>query len=456
MINNMCKSFKTPFIINISTLSGIFKYLPIIIVMSYLLMTIIFFTFGPNEWPIKNPVKLYTFLFFANTSLLIGYILGTKKRKLVYRCKSFRPLFRFSLLVYFLFLPITSYARTGNVIPDVLNAITNFGKAYYESKKVAWPEYLRMMVSPALIACVPLGIYKWDQLRRLEKILLLFSIIYYISIDISRGKNKSLADYLIIFTMILMLKKIKLFIDKTGSYVFHLNKRMLRILIMYFIIISLLGWVFFNYFTMVISSRTYSLYNSFTGNTIQIDNVLLAPFKTELQKYGAAKLMAYLSQGYYGLSLALDKPFHFSYGIGYSLFLLENAEEILGLSNVKKLTYSYKLYDDNWPTGRVWSSFYVWPASDITFFGVILLMFIIGFIYATVWLESLLSNDHISLIIFSLLNILLFYIPANNQLFQEGETFFGSWFWFLYWFLRRIYFTKKHGVNAKYNNVITG
>lgn len=414
-----------------------YRLAPIVIIMLFYLLTLVFFEFGPIDWPITNKWLLYIYLFLAYIFMFIGYLTGIRNKKIVAKSDNIKIFYLF-LFIYIIMLPLTSYGRTGNFIPNIFNQGLDFGALYYSSAeyRIAWPEYIRFIFAPALFAVFPLGIFLWRKLGKKIKSIYVLSILYYVFIDISRGTNKSIADHVVLLIMVGLLvliinQKKKLRIrDK-----FKKIKSYQKVLLISISIILLI--TFINIFTLFISSRTLSTYNQYAGTYIDLNNSLLSFSDDETQKYGLAMFMYYLSQGYYGLSLALDKPFIFSYGFGYSSFLLENISQ-LGLENIKLDTYAYRLYEDNWPTGMVWSSFFVWPASDITFLGVLLLMGIIGYVLGSTWVSSLLGNDYVSLIVFSLLCILAFYVPMNNQLFQGGELFIASWFWIGLWGLNKI------------------
>jgi hypothetical protein len=411
---------------------------PILILMTFYLATIIVFEFGPHNWPVTNKLELYSYLFVAYLFMFIGFLISVRNKKVRVRTENLQ-IFKLFLLLFVVVLPITAYGRTGSFIPNIFNAQLDFGAAYYESQqyRIAWPEYIRILLSPALFAAIPLGIYFWGKLKFNVKVIYIIGIFYYLSIDISRGTNKSIAEFILIVIILgflnVFIKNKNTFSNNTSLKKLVINKKSLRNSIITILVSIALLIIFFNLFTLFISSRTTSLYNPFSATYTDLDNILLSFLATDNQKFGMAALMSYLSQGYYGLSLALDKPFYFTGGIGYSTFLLNNFSD-LGFEQIKYNTYALRLAEDNWPTGQVWSSFFVWPASDITFYGVLILMFTIGYILGSTWISSLIGNDYASVVLFSLFCILAFYIPMNNQLFQSGELFICTWFWIGYWF----------------------
>ena len=92
---------------------------------------------------------------------------------------------------------------------------------------------------------------------------------------------------------------------------------------------------------------------------------------------------------------------------------------------VEARTYAGKLTDQGWPDGMAWSTFFVHPASDLSFPGVVALMALIGFGLGLTWRDTLVRADPLACGVAFHLCILVFYLPANNQLFQGGELAIG-------------------------------
>src|SRR5690606_17886125 len=85
-----------------------------------------------------------------------------------------------------------------------------------------------------------------------------------------------------------------------------------------------------------------------------------------------------------------------------------------------------------------WSTFYLWWASDIHFLGVIALMFFLGYSFRLV--ENTLMHqeeDVCACICYAYYVLMLFYLSANNQIFQAGEGFVGFFLVFIPLFFGR-------------------
>lgn len=179
-------------------------------------------------------------------------------------------------------------------------------------------------------------------------------------------------------------------------------------------------------------------YATFGVADIKADHFLLTLAPDAVQPQ-IVLLFGYLTHGYKGLSYALDKEFTSSYGLGFSDFIRHNILRIVGLSkyedDVFKRTYMSKIESNNWPAGLYWSTFFVYPASDFSFWGVLLLMFFVGLLFSLSWKDSVENKNPFSITVFVSLCTLILYIPANNQLFLGGESTIGFIGCLLLWFL---------------------
>ena len=106
-------------------------------------------------------------------------------------------------------------------------------------------------------------------------------------------------------------------------------------------------------------------------------------------------------------------------------------------ATIEANTYVGKIAADGWEPGLMWSTFFVYPAADITFFGTIVLMFGIGFVWSLSWRDAIERQDVLALVVYFQLSILVFYLSANNQVFQGGETTIGFVVVLFAWLARR-------------------
>jgi hypothetical protein len=80
-----------------------------------------------------------------------------------------------------------------------------------------------------------------------------------------------------------------------------------------------------------------------------------------------------------------------------------------------------------WDAEASWSSIFPWIASDVSFPGALVIVFLIGRGFALCSLDTLRGENPFGVVLFSQFLIMLFHFPANNQLLQSGEGCVAFW-----------------------------
>jgi hypothetical protein len=121
-----------------------------------------------------------------------------------------------------------------------------------------------------------------------------------------------------------------------------------------------------------------------------------------------------MSHGYTGLALAMELPFEWSYGLGWSKGLQAILRDYLGGPDLFHRSYLARNEATNqWPALAWWSTIFPWIASDTTFYGTVLVMVLIGFGIARVWMEIVVNGNLLGFVLLSQLFVLVFMFPAN-------------------------------------------
>ena len=117
-------------------------YLPLIIVVAYLLLTLFLFAFGPIEWPIKNGGVLYPLLMAYIAAFTLGYFRGASKYKIGYDMPEQKEgdLFNFTrhllpvAIIIFVIVSIRNYGYSsfniGGLINSIISGVGNMGGGY--------------------------------------------------------------------------------------------------------------------------------------------------------------------------------------------------------------------------------------------------------------------------------------------------------------------------------------
>jgi hypothetical protein len=401
------------------------RLMPGLFFVAFLTGTVLLFAYGPWPWPVREGGWLYGFLAAAHLALALGYVSAAFGQPRGYGLRlaprRFLPL---SLVVNLLLFAPTTLARTGVLVPDVARGLANPGAAYLLSLEVrdqaaafVVVEYLRMVLAPLLVVAVPVTIYYWAALRGWTRVLGVLTIAGTIAMFIAMGTNKAIADLILIAPGLVLASHFAGYRRLTWSRV----SAALAVL-------AVAVLLFFAFFTAGQLTREggTALYGFHSGAGIFADqDHPLVAWLPDQPRAGAIAMTSYVSHGYYGLYLALEEPFVPMFGVGSSLFLQRNAARLLDRPEIASLPYPMRTEYRGWSALGLWSTIYPWLASDLSFPGVLIFVFVLGRLFAQSWLDSLDGGNPFAVVAFSLLVLMLFYIPANNHLLQDGESLVG-------------------------------
>lgn len=404
---------------------------PIIFAQVFLWLTYILFAFGPWQWPLRNANELALFVCGSHVALLLGYLSMAHKAPQEALAMKFdvEKLLRVSLWVTILMLPFTNYARTGTWMPNFIAGLQDSGKAYSdahlftEEGTTNFASYLRIIASPWLVVLFPLGFYMRKQISKATWMMVVFAMVAVVMMSIATGQRRDMADMLITLPFIV------------AAAHWAGKSRMKRSTIMAGTALMLVAVVTFTaYFTYSHVSRVGKQTAAFGANPAtrqlpDLDNVFLQPFPSDI-KPGILGFINYLATGYYGLGLSMDKDIEPMYGVGHSMFLTRNFERLINDDNFESKSLPVQISDkDGFRYPILWCTAYPYFASDIGFFGTVLMLFFVGRGLASSWIDTIGGKNPSALVLFSLLMIFVFYLPATNRMLQDGEgvTAFYAW-----------------------------
>lgn len=426
--------------------------LPMKIVQFYLCATVILYLLGPFKWPMHNSILFFTFLFAAQFALYIGYKISINLYK-GYRGEihqadnKFRQLLYIMILFNFVFTIFNTIHNTGmsgfslqELYAKVQNGLFNPYEQYKDKFSSAQfggavLTYTSTLFAPLCWSSVPLSLLYFKRLNKLFKFISLFSILLESFRWIATGTNKGIFDILIVISIILLIRKMQRVNSNTIQISSKSKKKNKRKVLVVIILVTLGVTYFSNSIGSRVNENWYNLSMS-TGNVpIELDSFLSKLCPPILQPT-LVYLTSYLTQGYYALSMALTLPWTPMYGIGNSMFLMENFKEISG-NDMYQYTYQTKLLEYGWNPVANWHSIYVWLANDFHFIGVIPIMFLIGVFFAEVVKDVVIIRNPSAVVLMCLFFIIFFYFPANNQVLSYPSTFMTFWTLTFYWFMKR-------------------
>lgn len=400
---------------------------PIIAFEGYLTFSQLLFFWGPWDWEVSDPVRLAIYLSAAQLIILLGYLLGWRRVDLCefysFDQKEDTHYFNWCLLIAFLLIIPTSLSRTGDILPDVAAGLANTGLAYNENfarlelgNPFVFVEYFRIIFSVYLVSVYPMMIVYWGRLNSWQRLLSVCVVVAMISTYIATGTNKGVADFVITVPLLIILAV------WSGNLKLNVGKLPLGIIFVSLFLAFLL------FFGAGQKQREGGVGERGVFNTGAI--LLEADRSNNLSKMLGPdyvviyeSLARYMGQGYSALSMSFDLNTNSTLGFGSSMFFARNADAILGTEYFSAESIPSVLErDTGWGMMSLWHSIYPWLASDFGFVGALLALCIFSYIMSVSWGLSLKNKGPLWVVMFYLMVILFFYIPANNQIFQSAET----------------------------------
>lgn len=416
------------------------RYWPLAMFLVYLVFTVVAFAIGPIPYPIEAPRRLYVYLGAVHLALAAGYVVGMLLRpRPPYSIATWVPSVNTltavsSVLNIVLLIPATLFMTAGSV--DLLSALSNPGHAYRRTALIAESTtnpvvYLILLVAPLLFLTAPLTLFYWRRLRVAPKSLGVAAIVVMWASTVMLGRNKGFADLVLLGLVFALAHAARGEWRST-----HLRRGLLG-----FGLITLLFLLFFGLFTSSAAGRMPYSYATGYVNSIDgymdYDNVLLKPFPVEVRP-GVGHLYNYLTQGYYGLALSMELDFVWTRGLGNSYFLHMFEDRVLGTTFARSHCYPARVERaSEYSMYASWHTIYPWLASDLTFPGTVVFVFLIGYALAVSWQETLIGRNPLSVAMFATLCLMIFYFPANNQALGFPVQFSATMGITLLWLLSR-------------------
>lgn len=413
------------------------------------ILTFILYMFGPVEYIKSNQVFLYTILVIYNISFILGFNFYIKKCRTlsekeipsffrITNQKKIKKIFKFIIIVgtFSSILSITTYISLSSFsLSSIINKfIYSFENSFIVYKDSFIIDILSKGYKPKLItflgpiawSSLVLGFYCFKDLNIVYKIIVILNYFFECFRWISTGRNKGVFDLFVIFIIIIYVKNCDKITIKINS--FFSNKKLIIFILLIFCFFTIMSL----YFNNAIGSRVN------IENVVNFNNksIILQIFPKSMHSY-LYFLTNYLTQGYQSLSYLIDLQWTPMFGVGNSYFLISKMSNFLN-EDIYSYTYQNKLQITYGIDKYVnWHSAYVWFANDFHWIGVILVMFIIGYLYAKSLVNFFVYKYIDNLILVCLFTIMIMYLSGNNQILSQPNTFITFYIYLFFNLLRK-------------------
>jgi hypothetical protein len=423
--------------------------LPLALVLGYVAATFLLFLIWPVNWPIYYPEAWARLIAYVALCLLtIGGAAWTGSAgttRVTAPLPFLSPLLLLGAAAAVALLAPTSYTYTGRPPWAVLDALRDQGAAYRRlQQQLAGAAgqhmslaLLRGALAPLIYAVLPLGILRWRAIGWTGRMAVAVTAACSMVFSIMRGTDKEIADLFIVGAS-------AAFVSWGRSWA--AGRRGGQLFRRYW------GWAIAALVFVYLAQGLYterkderlngghSIRTSVCANASRICADLDNPWIAWLplrERFGATLFILSTCSGYYGLDLALDKPFESSFGVGHSPVALNLYEAVTKDRAPHLRTYTYRNGENGWSEDYYWSTLPTWIANDVGFPGAVLVLGLIGYLWGWWWREAAAGMSDPAAILFALATTTMFYFPANNQVFLLADGYLVLAVWTLIWLWHR-------------------
>ena len=409
------------------------QYKPLLLIIGYIIFTLFLnlsgiIIFRDYKWWIT-----LTYMLFVIGSIHIGYNhhrFLSQSEKADYSNPSSKTLhiiktcILITLIAYILVF-LRGLSTRGISVGDIYTRIIHTSDVYKDETvyHMGWYNYLIAFVGIFKTVAICGVVLYWKRLgtyRIYGLIAILLVAIYNMSFV---GSIKELGDIIVFVSVSYIIKRDR---DKP------VNKTLLAIIIV--AAVALFGFILYTRtlgYQYGLSRSVDKYYFKFNTNN------LFYKWCSPSIAYSLTMLSTYLTQGYYGLSLSLQSPFTFTWGIGNSFTFAAYFNAYFGL-DLRKYTYPFLAQEKfGYPALEFWSSMFPWLASDYTWVGAVIIIGLLARLYASLWDECNRSEDFFPGVFFAHLTIMWLYLPCNNQIMQTLQSTLTTIILFIIYFCRR-------------------
>lgn len=417
---------------------------PCIGTLLYLSGSLLLFKFGPVDWPVQDEGELWSFNALYLAMFLVGYGAALRQRHrwagqgsaLSSRdltARFFWPIWACAALVVLIghrnltlgpsYIPTTLFSDFISGLVDPLQAylykLSDEAKGNFSGNPLV--TLLFGVLAFSKLVLVYMLVAGWPGLSRLKKVLGSLVAIFPIVSGVCVGTNKPVFDVAFVFATLLA---VHLFMTPRGARLAFIKARRGLILLTAFIFVFA-GAYFHHTMNARAPGLEYAKSLSSTPGAVRLKPGFQAYCENsgEMTAKGCHLFSIgaiYLTQGYYGMSLSLDIPLESTYGLGHSKFTTDALRKYVGVDLTPR-TFQQKIHGQ-WSSTGQWHSAYSQWANDVGFPGVALVMLALGFYACAIWASALATHNAAAVCSIPLLATLIFFIPANNQVFNIFES----------------------------------
>ncbi|CAN5652682.1 hypothetical protein BH23GEM9_BH23GEM9_22630 [soil metagenome] len=394
------------------------RFGPLFLLLGWIGFTLLMFAGGPYEYELAHPARLWLFLVAVNIGLVAGYARGCRSTGRGYRgaWRTVR-LTKAIIGVVALMKLVELIATGGGDVARVAMVFRDPTAVYTSSSVMSAPglfSYISIGEAPLSALGIALGVYYWRLLSPATRAGLLLVVGLVVLGALGAAVRGSLV-FLAVFAGS----------GVAAAYSSGLVKITRRRKALVLVSAAVLVIAFLSYFSYLAENRagidTDVMYNPVTMMRPDMESRFYQVLPEAWHLSGTV-IAFYASHAYYRLGQTMELPFEGSgFGAGHSIFLVRNVARLAALPEFEDRSYGYRLdrVTNDGTVGRFWVTFYAWAASDVTFPGVVVVVFIIGYLLSLAWADILFRSNPLAVPAFAALFFIVYSFPLTNPL-QDG------------------------------------
>lgn len=410
-----------------------FRWILVAVVEVYLTATVLGYLFGPMAKPRVHLLEILSFVAVFQLALLVGFGLGeripirwpsryrhaARHRRTHLISTGVLAVIAAGSLISILFSYASLAVQAGSyspmaIVQELARAFADPGASYARNRDRASAgsplTAASVLLAPLWFPALPLALYQWRRVTRRLRTLVVVDGLLQAGTAVARGQNFGVFRVLLLVGCVLLLATVA-----RRSRSAERARLPLRMKLALGAALTL----FVAYFLMATGSRvSTTLPPVIAGVPISYDSGIMTVVPDRL-KVPVALLFLYVCQGYYGFTHVVEIPFHTTWGLGGGHFTMDNFRALTGIDLYPR-TYVHRM-ESVWNEFENWHTAYTWFANDVSPWGVILVMGLLGLMTSLI-LRGALVGEPLAIALAPLYLLMLAFLPMNNVVISNPLT----------------------------------
>lgn len=396
--------------------------------MTWNILTVILFYFGPLHFNINQNYKLFLYLVVALFSIIFGYIRGIKSTKTSKSLSNSRAMYIISIAFYISLLSLIYNIILNPVSFSDISFALDDPYAARELENIKNINYLGLFTAPFNLLFLIIVPAYWNKLHSSKRVFWIILVVWMIVGSVVNMQRHG------IFALIIFI----LFSTYAGNISGLIKIPVKKAFI--FSLVSLSLFIIFSEFvTLNRQFKPKPLIQTFSsrGDLEFNDEHLFFQMSKGFLENTIISSIYYFTHGYVYLSESINLPFNgVSFPVGHSRFLTRNSDRVTSSNFFHSKSYFFRLQSERNMLQTKWITFYPWVASDVTFIGSFFIIFVLFRLFGALVVDIKRSKNVYAIVLFVMIGYQFMSLPQGSVL-QDGEMVWPFYLFLFLWLKNR-------------------